>query len=99
MRFLSGTWTANVIWYLRAGPRRFSELRDDLESISAKTLTQRLRQLESDGLVSREEKNTSPPTVEYALTEFGSQLLPAIDAIVKVGHEIKAAQAQGQGPA
>ncbi len=89
MSVLGGAWTPNIIWYLCAGPRRFSELRIDIPGVSAKVLTARLRALESRGVVSREVKPTSPPSVEYALTDLGEELIPAIDAIVRVGHKLK----------
>lgn len=94
MRLISGAWTVNVIWYLREGHRRFNELKRDLDGISAKTLTARLRQLEQDGLLRREVKDTSPPTVEYELTEMGARLLPAIESIMAVGHELKQVREQ-----
>jgi DNA-binding HxlR family transcriptional regulator len=89
MAVLGGAWTPNVIWYLIGGPRRFSELQIDIPPVSAKMLATRLRQLESKGVVSRKVKPTSPPSVEYALTDLGQELIPAIEAIVEVGHKIK----------
>jgi DNA-binding HxlR family transcriptional regulator len=89
MGVLGGAWTPNIVWYLRAGPRRFSELRSDLGTVSAKMLTARLRELEAKRVVSREVKPTSPPSVEYVLTELGQELVPAIEAIVSVGHRLK----------
>jgi DNA-binding HxlR family transcriptional regulator len=89
MALLGGAWTPNVLWYLRETPRRFSELKSDLAGVSAKTLSARLRKLERDGVVHREVKPTSPPTVEYRLTPLGDRLVPAIEAIVEVGHELK----------
>ncbi len=89
MSVLGGAWTPNVIWYLSGGPRRFSELRADIPPVSAKVLTARLRELEDKGVVRREVKPTSPPSVEYSLTGLGRELVPAIDAIVKVGHKLK----------
>jgi len=89
LSLLGGTWTPNVIWYLRAGPRRFNELRGDIQGVSAKVLSARLRRLADDGLVTRTVMPTSPPTVEYALTDFGRELLPAVDAIVAVGDRLK----------
>jgi DNA-binding HxlR family transcriptional regulator len=89
MRLLGGAWTPNVLWYLREAPRRFSELRADLQGVSAKTLSARLRKLERDGVVHRDVRPTSPPTVEYRLTALGGRLIPAIEAIVEVGHELK----------
>jgi DNA-binding HxlR family transcriptional regulator len=89
MALLGGAWTPNIVWYLRAGPRRFNELRGDVAGVSAKVLSQRLRRLQADGIVERHVMPTSPPTVEYELTELGRELLPAVDAIVDVGHRLK----------
>ncbi len=93
MSFLGGAWTPNIIWYLSGGPRRFSELKHDLSGVSAKMLTQRLRLLVEIGVVERHERPTSPPTVEYSLTESGCELKPAIEAIVRVGEKLKRLQA------
>jgi DNA-binding HxlR family transcriptional regulator len=89
MSIIGGAWTVNVIWSLRAGPRRFSELRLDIPPVSPKVLTTRLRELETRGVVRRDVKPTSPPSVEYELTELGAELVPAIEAIVDVGHKLK----------
>jgi len=89
MSIIGGAWTANIIWYLSAGPRRFNELRVDMPDISAKVLTTRLRELTDRGVVHREVKPTSPPSVEYHLTKPGLDLMPAIDAIIKVGKKLK----------
>lgn len=89
MSFLGGAWTPNVLWYLREGPRRFNELRRDVVGISAKVLSQRLQRLHADGIVERRVMATSPPTVEYELTDLGREILPAVDAIVAVGHRLK----------
>lgn len=89
LRFIGQAWTPNIIWYLSHQPRRFSELKADLAGISAKVLTARLRQLERDGLVRREELASSPPSVEYRLTALGQELKPAIEALVSVGHRLK----------
>jgi DNA-binding HxlR family transcriptional regulator len=89
MSFLGGAWTPNVIWNLSGGPRRFGELRADIPRITAKVLSARLRALEDKGVIGREVMPTSPPSVEYALTPLGRELIPAIDAIVKVGQKLK----------
>ena len=89
MRVIGGAWTPHVVWYLRDAPRRFSELKTDLMGVSAKTLSARLHKLERDGVVHREVKPTSPPTVEYQLTALGARLIPAVEAIVDVGNELK----------
>lgn len=92
MGLIGAAWTPNVIWYLRAGPRRFSELRIDIPPVSAKVLTQRLRELEEKGVVIRKVLPTSPPSVEYQLTPLGMELIPAIAAIVSVGEKLKQTQ-------
>ena len=91
MAIIAGAWAPNVIWHLRAGPRRFSELRLDIPFVSAKVLSQRLRELEHRGVISRTIQPTSPPSVHYALTPLGQELVPALDAIVAVGLKLKAA--------
>jgi DNA-binding HxlR family transcriptional regulator len=96
MSVLAGRWSANVIWHLRAGPRRFNELRYDIPPISAKILSARLRELEGRGVLTRHVLQTSPPSVEYQLTDLGAQLVPALDAIVAVGHELKKRKVQGK---
>lgn len=91
---IGGVWTPAIIWYLSNQPRRFSELKDDVKGVSAKVLTARLKKLEAEGVVIRTVMPTSPPTVEYRLSEFGLELKPAIEAIVAVGHRLK--QLDGQ---
>ncbi|MCV2873161.1 helix-turn-helix transcriptional regulator [Defluviimonas sp. WL0050] len=89
MALIGGTWTPNAIWYLSGGPRRFSELKADMKPVSAKVLTQRLREMEENGIITRRVVPTSPPSVEYELTELGGELLPAIRAIADVGMKLK----------
>ncbi len=89
LEIIGGAWTPNILWNLGAGPRRFSELRLDIPRISAKMLAARLKQLDENGVVVRDVKPTSPPSVEYSLTAHGRELLPAIEAIAAVGHKLK----------
>ncbi|RYI33300.1 MAG: transcriptional regulator [Acetobacteraceae bacterium] len=89
MAFIGGAWTPNIIWNLADGPRRFSELRADIPLVSAKVLTQRLRELEERGILSRAVMETSPPAVEYALTRLGAEFMPVVQAIVDVGQRLK----------
>ena len=86
---IGGAWAPAIIWYLSQHPRRFSELKDDIQGVSAKMLTARLKKLVADGVVDRKVMPTSPPTVEYSLSELGQELKPAIEAIVAVGHRLK----------
>jgi len=88
MGLLSGAWAPNVIWYLSAHARRFGELRIDIPRISARVLSARLRELENKGVVARRVMPTSPPSVEYELTDLGRELLPAIQAIISVGAKL-----------
>jgi DNA-binding HxlR family transcriptional regulator len=89
MALLRGAWAPNVIWYLSGGPRRFGELRHDIPRISARVLSARLRELEERGVIERKVLATSPPSAEYALTDLGGDLVPAIRAIVQVGSRLK----------
>ncbi|CTQ52691.1 HTH-type transcriptional activator HxlR [Roseibium album] len=89
MQVIAGAWAPNVIWSLRAGPRRFSELRADIPPVSAKVLSARLSELEERGVLLRHVMPTSPPSVEYELTGLGEELIPALEAIVQVGHKLK----------
>lgn len=74
-------WSVLVIGLLEDEPQRFSELRRAIKGISQKMLTQTLRGLERDGLVSRTVYAEVPPRVEYALTPLGETLIPPISAI------------------
>ncbi|MFB9717826.1 winged helix-turn-helix transcriptional regulator [Planobispora longispora] len=74
-------WAGMIIRCLEGGPRRFSELRVPLRGVSAKVLTQSLRALERDGLVSRTTRSGPVQRVEYALTPLGRSLLGPMDAL------------------
>src|SRR5262245_24889908 len=94
MKLLSGAWTPEAVWKLSGGARRFGELRRDIPRISPKMLTARLRGLEELGVVLRHVIPSSPPSVEYSLSELGHELLPVINAIVKVGTRLTEARAR-----
>jgi len=74
-------WTVLVVATLGDGPKRFSQLRRALGSISQRMLTLTLRALERDGLVTRTVFPTVPPRVDYALTELGCSLLEPVNAL------------------
>jgi DNA-binding HxlR family transcriptional regulator len=95
MKLLGGAWTPNILWFLLGGPRRFGELRSDIPRISAKVLSARLRSLESKGVLTRHVEPSSPPSVEYALTPLGRELIPVIEAIVRVGSKLKLEERDG----
>lgn len=94
MDLIGGAWTPNIIWYLSGGARRFSELREDVKPISAKMLSTRLKEMEAIGVVDRRVVDSSPPSVEYSLTPLGRELIPAIEAIARVGYKLKREQAK-----
>ncbi len=75
---LGGKWTFLIIRDLFDGPRRFGELRKSLAGVSPKTLSDRLKELEQKGVVTRTAYPTIPPTVIYELTEKGMSLKPII---------------------
>jgi len=79
-------WTALLVHDLSEGPRRFSQLEHSCCGISPRTLAERLRALESEGIVERHSYPESPPRVEYELTAKGEALLPIIDAMREFGH-------------
>jgi DNA-binding HxlR family transcriptional regulator len=70
-----------ILWHLYGGELRFSELRRKMPRISQKMLTERLRELEGHGLVTRTVFAEVPPRVVYAATALGESLLPVITAI------------------
>ncbi|MET8826977.1 helix-turn-helix domain-containing protein [Streptomyces sp. NPDC004610] len=78
---LANTWNAVVLWALRDGPRRPVELRARIGGISPKVLTETLRRLEFNGLVTRHALGGAPPRVEYRLTDLGRTLLAPIGAV------------------
>ncbi|NDV52501.1 MULTISPECIES: helix-turn-helix domain-containing protein [unclassified Salipiger] len=75
-------WTLLILVALEPSPKRFSQLQRQVGDISKRMLTQTLRQLERDGLVSRQVFPTKPPSVEYALTELGRSALAPIGALL-----------------
>jgi len=83
---IGAKWTALLVHDLSEGPRRFSQLERSCSGISPRTLAERLRALEQEGIVARHSYPESPPRVEYELTEKGVALLPIIDAMRAFGH-------------
>ena len=84
---IGAKWTALLVHDLSEGPRRFSELEHSCAGISPRTLSERLRALEDEGIVARHSYAESPPRVEYELTEKGADLLPIINEMRRFGHE------------
>ncbi|MDQ6937465.1 MAG: helix-turn-helix transcriptional regulator [Actinomycetota bacterium] len=74
-------WSSLLIAALSTGPRRHSELRNDVGGVSQKMLTQTLRELERDGLVARTVTAQVPVRVDYALSDLGQTLVPVLRAL------------------
>jgi DNA-binding HxlR family transcriptional regulator len=83
---LGAKWTAVLVHDLSEGPRRFTELEHSCAGISPRTLSERLRALEHEGIVVRQSYPESPPRVEYELTDKGQALLPIIEEMRRFGH-------------
>ena len=78
-----------ILAHLKEGVHRYGELRHRMPGISEKMLTQRLRELEADGLVLRHDHETTPPHVEYRLTEEGLSLAPVLQALYELGRRAR----------
>ena len=94
MDFIGGKWKTVVLWYLRKGKKRFSELRKLIPNITEKMLSLQLKSLENDGLIGRKIYPQVPPKVEYFLTDFGKSLIPMLEEIAKWGRSL--AQSKGK---
>jgi DNA-binding HxlR family transcriptional regulator len=86
IHLIGGKWKAILIYNMRKGAKRFGELRRLSPGITAATLATQLRELEDAGLVTRKETSPAPRlAVEYALTERGESLKPALYALIRWG--------------
>lgn len=84
---IGGKWKALILWNLLEGTMRYSELRRAVSGATAKMLTQQLRELERDGLVTRTVHPVVPPRVEYALTPVGRSIRPILNAMYRWGSD------------
>ncbi|MRH90766.1 transcriptional regulator [Nocardia sp. SYP-A9097] len=82
---IGGKWKPVILAHLKEGTHRYGELRRRMPTTSEKMLIQQLRELESDGLVRRTPTPTTPPQVDYALTEEGWTLVPVLTALYEWG--------------
>ena len=90
VQLIGNKWKLLIIRNLHMRPWRFNELQKNLEGISQKVLTDSLRALETDGLVTRTVYAEVPPRVEYALSELGETMRPILDAMEQWGAGYKA---------
>ncbi len=88
MTLLSGRWKVNILWMLKNGVNRYGKLKSNIKGISEKMLTERLRELESEGLIIRKDFQTVPPHVEYYLSNTGKLLEPILDELNSWGEKV-----------
>lgn len=81
MRVIGGKWKGTILWHLKDGPVRFNELTRMLEGASKKMITQRLKELEAAGLVTRTVVSTKPFAVTYEITDEGQGTLHILEAL------------------
>ena len=94
LQLIGDKWTMLVVRDLCAGPKRTTELLEDLHPISSRTLMGRLKEMEQDELVLRTNYGGLPRRVEYELTERGRRLLPLLDALMKTGLALECNQCE-----
>ncbi len=88
MHLIGGKYKALILdLLLEDGPRRFNQLLGEIHHISQKTLTNQLRELESDGLIARRVFPQKPPRVEYSITEKGRSLEPILQLMCSWGYQ------------
>jgi len=90
LQVIGGKWKPIILWRLHVeGVRRFGELKKAMPNITQKMLTQQLRELEADGMVSRHVHPEVPPRVEYALTPLGESVIPILERMCGWGREFE----------
>ncbi|MEM6895467.1 MAG: winged helix-turn-helix transcriptional regulator [Bacteroidota bacterium] len=95
LHFIGGKWKSIILWYLRKGPKRFSELKRLMPDITEKMLSIQLKALQEDQLIERQVFGIKPPNrVEYSLSDFGETFIPVIQKITEWG--IQYAERNGQ---
>ena len=89
VQIIGSKWKLLIMRNLLARPWRFNELKKDLSGISQKVLTDSLRSMENDGIITRTVYPQVPPKVEYALSPLGESMRPILDAMEKWGTDYK----------
>ncbi len=97
MRILGGKWTGSILWHLRDGPVRFNDLARMIAGASKKMITERLRQLEDHGLITRRVLATAPIGVAYEITPLGASALEFLDALRRWTERLPSASSRGPG--
>lgn len=89
IKLIGNKWKLLLLQEILPGAKRFGELQKSLEGISQKVLTDNLREMESDGIVTRTAYAEVPPRVEYSVSELGETLRPVLNAMGIWGEEYK----------
>lgn len=84
---ISDKWSMLLVMTLAGGAKRFNQLRREVPDISQKMLTQTLRDLQRDGMISRQVFDTKPPSVEYRLTELGESIIVPFGYLIRWADE------------
>lgn len=87
IQLIGGKWKPIILYCLRTDKRRFGEISARIPALSRKVLTEQLKELEEDGLLTRTQYNEIPPRVEYELTALGKSLTPVLNEMEKWGME------------
>lgn len=82
---IDGKWKSIILWHLLSGTLRFNELRRHVENCTPRMLTNQLREMEEDGLITRKVYAQVPPKVEYALSDLGRTMEPILRALKEWG--------------
>ena len=82
---VSGKWKLLILWYLSDGCLRFNELQKKLPDVTQKMLTNQLRSLENDNLITRTVYPVVPPKVEYNLSDMGKKMIPLLEQMYSYG--------------
>jgi DNA-binding HxlR family transcriptional regulator len=85
LNILQNKYTFHILWVLKAKPKRFGEIKDEVPGLTTKMVTQQLKFLISEGMITRKSYPEIPPRVEYKLTETGKAAIPALEALNKYG--------------
>ena len=85
VKLIGGKYKSVILWNLRLGTKRFSEIQALVPEATGKMITKQLRELEADGLISRRVYPVVPPKTEYSLTELGLSLMPVIEHMCSWG--------------
>jgi len=97
LEMIGGKWKIQILWSLKNKAKRFSDIKEEVQGITQKMLTQQLKEFVRDGLATRKSYPEIPPRVEYKLTDYGKSVIPVLEAMNKWG-EIHIAKKFGIEP-